>query len=41
MLKMIVSQIKSKNRFVTIDLKDTNFHVDILPQHRKVQRFAF
>ncbi len=27
--------------FVTIDLKDAYFHVEILPQHRKFLRFAF
>ncbi len=27
--------------FVTIDLKDAYFHIEILPQHRKFLRFAF
>ncbi len=27
--------------YVTIDLKDAYFHVEILPQHRKFLRFAF
>ncbi|XDV44749.1 hypothetical protein PO909_012989 [Leuciscus waleckii] len=37
----IVSQIRSEDWFVTIDLKDAYFHVSILPQHRKFLRFAF
>ena len=32
-LKQIVSQIRSEDWFVTIDLKDAYFHVSILPQH--------
>ncbi|KAI2654549.1 Gag-Pol polyprotein [Labeo rohita] len=40
-IKQVVSQIKSKDWFVTIDLKDAYFHVSILPQHRKFLRFAF
>ncbi len=35
------SQIRSEDWFVTIDLKDTYFHISILPQHRKFLRFAF
>ncbi|XP_077061833.1 uncharacterized protein LOC143714498 [Siphateles boraxobius] len=40
-IKQIVSQIRSEDWFVTIDLKDAYFHVSILPQHRKFLRFAF
>ncbi|KAL0200147.1 hypothetical protein M9458_003334, partial [Cirrhinus mrigala] len=40
-VKQVVSQIRSEDWFVTIDLKDTYFHVSILPQHRKFLRFAF
>ncbi len=40
-IKMIVSPIQSGDWFVTIYLKDTYFHVEILPQHRKFLRFAF
>lgn len=29
-LKLIVSQIQSMNWFVTIDLKDAYFHIEIL-----------
>ncbi|KAI2644160.1 hypothetical protein H4Q32_028378 [Labeo rohita] len=39
--KQVVSQIRSEDWFVTIDLKDAYFHVSILPQHRKFLRFAF
>ncbi len=40
-IKMIVSQIQLGDWFVTINLKDAYFHVEILPQHRKFLRFAF
>ncbi|XP_048030341.1 uncharacterized protein LOC125257733 [Megalobrama amblycephala] len=40
-LRQIVSQIRSEDWFVTIDLKDAYFHVSILPHHRKFLRFAF
>ncbi|KAI2665252.1 Transposon Ty3-G Gag-Pol polyprotein [Labeo rohita] len=40
-VKQVVSQIRSEDWFVTIDLKDAYFHVSILPQHRKFLRFAF
>ncbi len=40
-VKQVVSQIRSKDWFVTIDLKDAYFHVSILPSHRKFLRFAF
>ncbi|KAL0165643.1 hypothetical protein M9458_037487, partial [Cirrhinus mrigala] len=40
-IKQVVTQIKSEDWFVTIDLKDAYFHVSILPQHRKFLRFAF
>ncbi|KAI2655569.1 enzymatic polyprotein [Labeo rohita] len=36
----VVSQIRSEDWFVTVDLKDAYFHVSILPQHRKFLRFA-
>ncbi len=39
--KQVVSQIRSEDWFVTIDLKDAYFHVSILPSHRKFLRFAF
>ncbi len=41
MLKQVVSQIKSADWFVTIDLKDVYFHISILPTHREFLRFAF
>ncbi len=40
-LKQVVSQIRSEDLFVTIDLKDAYFHIYILSQHRKFLRFAF
>ncbi len=40
-LKQVVSQIRSEDWFVMIDLKDTYFHVSFLPTHRKFLRFAF
>ncbi|KAL0151599.1 hypothetical protein M9458_053116, partial [Cirrhinus mrigala] len=40
-VKQVVSQIRSEDWFVMIDLKDAYFHVSILPQHRKFLRFAF
>ncbi len=39
-IKQVVSQIRSKDWFVTIDLKDAYFHISILPQHRKFLRVA-
>ncbi len=41
MLKQVVSQIRSEDWFVTIDLKDAYFHISILPTHRDFLRFAF
>ncbi|KAI2646402.1 Transposon Ty3-G Gag-Pol polyprotein [Labeo rohita] len=40
-INQVVSQIRSEDWFVTIDLKDAYFHVSILPQHKKFLRFAF
>ncbi len=40
-LKQVVSQIRSEDWFVTIDLKDAYFHISILPTHRHFLRFAF
>ncbi len=40
-VKQVLSQSRSEDWFVTIDLKDTYFHVSILPSHRKFLRFAF
>ncbi|KAL0204541.1 hypothetical protein M9458_002559, partial [Cirrhinus mrigala] len=40
-VSQVVSQIRSEDWFVTTDLKDTYFHVSILPRHRKFLRFAF
>ncbi|XP_043120232.1 uncharacterized protein LOC122362727 [Puntigrus tetrazona] len=40
-IKHVVTQIRSEDWFVNIDLKDAYFHLSILPQHRKFLRFAF
>ncbi len=40
-VKQVVSQIRSEDWFVTIDLKDAYFHISIFPSHRKFLRFAF
>ncbi len=40
-LKQVMSLIRSEDWFVTIDLKDSYFHVSILPTHMKFLRFAF
>ncbi len=40
-VKQVVSQIRSEDWFVTIDLKDAYFHISILPSHRKFLRFSF
>ncbi len=40
-VKQVVSQIRSEDWFVTIDLKYAYFHVSILPRHSKFLRFSF
>ncbi len=40
-LRQVVSQIRSEDWFVMIDLKDVYFHISIFPTHRKFLRFAF
>ncbi|XDV18828.1 hypothetical protein PO909_024441 [Leuciscus waleckii] len=40
-LRQIVPQIRSEDWFVTIDLKDANFHPSIYPPHRKYLRLAY
>ncbi|KAI2664274.1 Transposon Ty3-G Gag-Pol polyprotein [Labeo rohita] len=40
-VNQVLSQIRSEDWFVRIDLKDAYFHVSILPQHRKFLMFAF
>ncbi len=39
-LKQVMSEIRSEDWFVMIDLKDAYFHLSILPQHRTFLRFA-
>ncbi len=40
-VKQVVSQIRYEDWFVTIDLKDSYFHISIFPSHRNFLRFAF
>ncbi len=40
-LKQVMSQIKSKDWFVTIDLKDAYFHISILPSHIEFHDVCF
>ncbi len=40
-IPIIVSQIRSEDWFVMIDLKDAYFYVSIIPSHRKFLWFAF
>ncbi len=40
-LKTIMSQIQVGDWFVTVDLKDAYFHIQVVRRHRKFLRFAF
>ncbi len=40
-LKTIMSQIQGGDWFVTIDLKDAYFHIQVVRRHRMLLRFAF
>ncbi len=40
-MKTIMSQIQRGDWFVTIDLKDAYFHIQVVQRHRKFLRFAF
>ncbi len=40
-MKTIMSQIRAGDWFVTVDLKDDYFHIQIVQRHRKFLRFAF
>ncbi len=40
-MKTIMSQIQGGNWFVTIDLKDAYFHIQVVQRHRRFLRFAF
>lgn len=40
-LKLIVSQIQFEDWFVTTDLNDAYFHIEILQEHRTFLRFTF
>ncbi|KAL6467752.1 hypothetical protein MHYP_G00234290 [Metynnis hypsauchen] len=39
--KVLCRSIRQRDWFVTIDLSDAYFHIDIYPAHRKFLRFAF
>ncbi len=41
MMKTIMSQIQGEDWFVTIDLKDAYFHIQVIQRHRRFLRFAF
>ncbi len=40
-LKQILAQIHPRDWFVSVDLKDAYFHIQIAPHHRRFLRFAF
>ncbi|MGL4249587.1 MAG: reverse transcriptase domain-containing protein, partial [Aeromonas sp.] len=40
-LKSIIAQVRAGDWFISIDLKDAYFHVQVVQRHRKFLRFAF
>ncbi len=40
-MKTIMSQVQGGDCFVTIDLKDAYFHIQVVQRHRRFLRFAF
>ncbi len=40
-IKTIMSQVQEGDWFVTIDLKDAYFHIQVVQRHRRFVRFAF
>ncbi len=40
-LKSILSQVQEGDWFITVDLKDAYFHIQVVQRHRKFLRFAF
>ncbi len=40
-LKQILSQIRPGDWFMSLDLKDAYFHIQVAPHHRRFLRFAF
>ncbi len=40
-LKSIFSQVQEGDWFVTVDLKDAYFHIQVVQRHRKFLRFVF
>ncbi len=41
LFEQVVSQTRSEDWLVTIELKDTYFHISVLPHHREFLRFSF
>lgn len=41
MLKSILFQVQARDWFVTVDMKDAYFHIQIVQRHRKFLRFTF
>ncbi len=41
MMRTIMSQVQEGDWFVTIDLKDAYFHIQVVHRHRRFLRFAF
>ncbi len=40
-LKQILAQIRPRDWFASVDLKDAYFHIQITPHHRRFLRFSF
>lgn len=40
-LKQILAHIQPRDWFISVDLKDTCFHIQIAPRHRRFLRFVF
>lgn len=41
MLKSILFQVQARDWFVTVDMKDAYFHIQIIQRHKKFLRFTF
>lgn len=40
-VKQIIVHIQPRDWFISVDLKDTYFHIQIAPRHRRFLRFTF
>ncbi|KAL0152042.1 hypothetical protein M9458_052646, partial [Cirrhinus mrigala] len=40
-LKQILSHVRARDWFISVDLKDAYFHIQVAPRHRHFLRFAF